>query len=371
MRIAAKLASYSLGLLALGVLVIPMTASAYITGQPGASGRFGQKCADCHGPTQYDGVTIRLPADNTSECFVDTDEGFKKSAVWTGQFGQAVAATIVVTKPEGEFVPQCPTKDPCCDGGLEEISPQVSCSAQSDCGDGEACWDFVNDTVVAVGGTGTCGSEILCPANTDCRAGVDSCGDMLVGFDAELVGGGSWSPGEGSRVRVTQAEPASSCTADADCGGGKVCWDFSSQQPSTDGLCGIAHTNEVVHSSPKSFAGEEATWDVTLTFPTEEETNAENPAVEVWIGANIANGNGLPDLNDVNGNFLATIQMGGSGLPSYCAQCDEGFEFDEEGNCVGPGGCGCSQGADSDLPLSGLAAFAGLFGLALWRRRRR
>jgi uncharacterized protein (TIGR03382 family) len=372
MRIAFKNVPALAGLALVSALTLPLTASAYLTGQPGASGRFGQKCADCHGPTQYDGVAIELPDANSSECWAEDDGGkLVKSKVWTASFGEEVAAKVVVTEPTGDKVPTCPERNACCDGGLEEISPQVACTLVGDCGEGEACWDFVNNTPVGAAG-GTCGLDIVCEANTDCRVGVDTCGDPIVGFDAELVGGGSWTPGEGSRIRVTQSEPSTTCTGDADCGTGKICWDFSTQQASSDGLCGIPSSNEVVHNFPKGFSGGEAVWDVTLKFPTEDEVNPDNPTVEIWIGANIANGNGLPDLGDVNGNFLATIPLGGGdALPSYCATCEEGFDFDEEGNCVGVGGCGCAHLSDEGVPAAGLAALFGLMGLALVRRRRR
>jgi hypothetical protein len=328
----------------------PLNAYGYSTGQPGASGRFGQSCSDCHGPGHYNAISLKLPEANTRECWAESQDdsgSMTRSLLWNAGFGAEVPIRIVIEEPTGEEAPLCPSRAACCDDA---------------------------------GG---------CEAGIDCRPGIDDCVGPVVGFNAEVVGGGLWVTGAGSRYRVTEAQPSSGCSSDDDCTGDEICWDFDAQTPSTNGLCGIPNRTEIVHSSPITFSNDEAGWDLSLVFPMEEEIGAATHSLEIWIGINMANGNGLPDLNDVSGSFYGTISMGPvPDLPHRCLVCDDGFEVNNEGACVPSSGngnpdsptgpdpspengavvCSCSAGVNGPS-LPAFLAIAFLWGWFAVRRR--
>ncbi len=120
---------------------------------------------------------------------------------------------------------------------------------------------------------------------------------------------------------------------------------------------------EVTHFAPAYFDGGAVTWNLTYTAPAEADYE---DAIQMWVGANVANGNGRADPKDLNSNYQGTFAMADR-LPSFCAVCDEdGTLPDANGNCSP--GCSHTNLPRESAPLGAVAL--GLLGLAFIRRRR-
>lgn len=162
---------------------------------------------------------------------------------------------------------------------------------------------------------------------------------------------------------VTSEDAASGTVTGCRCDDGYVL----SPEPGPDTTppysCVLASGTEVTHSQAKIFGGNAVEWNLNYTAPTEAEYTG---AVEFFVGANIANGNGMADQADLNSNYNLVLAVGGQ-LPDFCAVCEDGAVPDENGTCGG--GCGCDTTGEAGAPwaLAGMASLA----LLAFRRRRR
>jgi hypothetical protein len=178
--------------------------------------------------------------------------------------GQAYTVSVDIAAASASDVP-CPTNDCCSDDAVA----------------GDACLNRPGSNKVCnVAGQATC-----------CQPGLTVCNEPLAGFNAEVVGGGAFVAGADTKLLTN---------------GGDV-------DPS-----------EISHTAPKG-AGSGAQWQFDYTAPAEGEISG---AVEFWVGANVANGNGFDDLNDLNSNFFLTAAVedsaGNLELPGFCLACPNG-----------------------------------------------
>lgn len=295
-------------LLALVLLVAPSSAFAFSEGQTGFSGRTpGQSCLQCHGSKQYDGMKFRIETDETAPCYQD---GGAEAEIPLLRAGETYTA-IVEIAPPGANAPVCPTHNCCDPGNGENWPPDVD----------EAC-------MLRRG----CGPE---NANACCQPGLDVCDGPRAGFNAEVVGGGAYVAGDGTRLKRVGDE-----------------------------LFG----NEITHSIPKSVANGGA-WSFQYTAPAAGDLSR---GLEFWVGANIANGNDFDDPLDLNSNFVlhAAVQDadGNMQMPGFCLVCPNGSP-PAFGSCC----CNSSAAAGEVGAAGSYGSFAALsfLGFLLLRRRRR
>lgn len=203
-------------------------------------------------------------------------------------------------------------------------SDQVPCPGNTCCNgdavEGDACLNRPDSGLCTVENQQQC-----------CQPGLDVCGDPVAGFNAEVVGGGAFVAGESTKLLSNGGE----------------------EDPS-----------EISHTSPAN-AGGGASWTFNYTAPADDQVGS---AVEFWVGANVANGNGFADPNDLNANYqlAAAVQKSDGSLevPGYCLVCPNGNPP--------VAGCCCNATVSEDFgPRGTYLAFAllSLLGFAFTRKR--
>jgi len=383
-------------------------AMANAEGQFGYTGRGGRSCLNCHGSQQYDGLKATLsPAPETMDCMVKVGEGqYKLDQVL--KLAPGAQHTITVTLPAGGQQPQCPAYS-CCnnDGaGADALCMQEDFSVDGIPQEPGTCVPFLNECgdVTAGfnaeaygGGTFSVATGGACDAAGQCGAGytcVDTSADGQYNADDTC---------EDVRVKAISLVNRGLCTVDGECppdfecvdtvdtitgpcSATGTCVDEGSEclDDNADGAlndqddCHDVYNNQdsCVHKDvvaggtapvqltqrvPATFGGADITWTATYTAP-----QSAPDGVELWVGANVANGNGKADGNDLNSNYVQRLTVGDA-VPSFCAVCPDGSLPDEQGNCAG---CTSMAVPETSFPAS-IAAVFGLLGLAFARRRRR
>lgn len=307
-------------LLPLAVLLVADAAAAFRGGRIDFSGR-ERSCLECHGSRQYDGLKFSIGAIAGQEpCGFVNDEGeFQLVELPLLEHGKAYPATIEIPEPSGDNVPVCPTND-CCD-----ISNPPS--------EGDACLNRPG----ARGGPMQCTPDDFLAGC--CEPDLDNCTDAegnpyyQAGFNAEDAAGGTFTPGEAADTQLLRRE-------------------------------GELVTNQITHTTAKRFEGAGVKWTFQYTPPPIESGNG----VEIYVGANVANGNFLDDNGDLNSNYrYAAVVTDGEkyAYPGYCQVCPDG-RSSLDGGC-----CSCmstdpESGVYSTFAILGLLAF-----MATGNRRRR
>ncbi len=290
-------------------LLSSSTALAFSEGQTGFSGRTpGQSCLQCHGTLSYDGMKLTIDTEETLPCF---QEDHPEAQVPVLEAGQTYTAVVEITAPAGDQVPVCPGSN-CCDPGDGTDWPPA---------DGEVCME-----------RGGCTAE---NANLCCQPGLNVCSGPRAGFNAEVVGGGAFIAGDGTRLKRV-----------------------------ADELFG----NEITHSIPKDVASG-GSWSFQYTAPAAPDLTR---GLEFWVGANVANGNDFDDPADRNSNFVlhAAVQDadGNVQMPGFCLVCPNGAP-------PAFGSCCCNSSASGGVSTAGsygsLALLSLLGFLLLGRRRER
>lgn len=289
-------------------LLAPAGALAYAEGQTGYSGRTaGQSCLQCHGSNQYDGLAVTIDTDEEAPC--STSEGEIMLPVVTT--GATIGISVTLPAVSGGTGPTCPTAN-CCDPGDGTDWPPAA--------DATCLQSFGNN----------CDTT---NANACCSPGMDVCGGALAGFNAEVVGGGAFVATDGTRLEISGGEEVA---------------------------------DEITHTVPKSVEDQAAAWSFQYTAPD----SLPPSGLEIWVGANVANGNGLADLEDLNSNAKGVVAVtdgnGAYSMPDYCAVCPNGS--------LPVAGCCCNGSSAVDpSPRSAYLTFAvvALLGFVFTGRRRR
>lgn len=156
----------------------------------------------------------------------------------------------------------------------------------------------------------------------------------MAGFNAEVVGGGKFTEGQGTRLLIEGGEP---------------------------------NGREITHNTPGRFVDGKASWAFQFTAPAAEEAG-EN-GLEIWVGANVANGNGREDPLDMNSNYKLDVALSDGtdvvSVPGYCLVCSSG-KLAVNGQC-----CTCVSAKPGAGTWGFLGAMSALSFLLLGRRRRR
>jgi MYXO-CTERM domain-containing protein len=163
-----------------------------------------------------------------------------------------------------------------------------------------------------------------------------------------------------ANATVTSEDAASGTVTGCACNDGYLLSPQPGPNTTPPYSCVLASGAEVTHSQAKLFNGADVEWNLKYTAPTEDEYT---DAVRFYVGANVANGNGVADQADLNSNYQLVLAVGDA-LPGFCAVCENGELPDDNGQCSG---CGCSATNTSEAPY----ALAGLAALALFVVRRR
>lgn len=297
------------GALALALLLSPGSALAYSEGQTGFSGRTpGQSCLQCHGSKQYDGMKFRIETEDTAPCFQGDGA---EAEVPLLEAGKTYTAYVEIAAPGGD-APLCPTHN-CCNPGTGENWPPA---------EDEACMER--------GGCTAADDPNLC-----CKPGIDLCAGPRAGFNAEVVGGGEFAPGDGTRLKRVG-----------------------------DDLFG----NEITHAIPKDVANGGA-WTFQYTAPAPTDLAR---GLEFWVGANVGNGNDIEDPEDKNSNFVlhAAVQDsdGNIQMPGFCLVCPNGAPPAFGSCCCNSSAAGGDVGAAGGYGSFALLSFLGFL---LLRRRGR
>lgn len=283
-----------------------MPVSAYSQGQTSYSGR-DRSCLSCHGTKQYDGMKFRIATEDTFPCDVADGDPVNLPLL---KAGRTYAAVVEIAAPSGADAPSCPTEN-CCDPGTGENFPPPS----------EA-------TCMVRGG---CTAE---NANACCTPGLNICEGASAGFNAEVVGGGTFIADTGTRLAYLGDETLG---------------------------------NEITHDFPKSVTAG-GSWTFQYTAPA---TGDATSALEFWVGANVANGNGIEDPEDLNSNYLVYAALedddGNVQVPDFCLVCPDGSPAS--------GGCCCNSqgqpGGGTPATFASLSVLSLLGALLVGRRRRR
>lgn len=307
-------------LLPLALLLVADGAAAFRGGRIDFSGR-ERSCLECHGSRQYDGLQFSLGSvAGTEPCgFVNAEGEFQVAELPLLEHGKTYPATVEIPLPTGNNVPVCPTND-CCDPANP---PQ----------EGDACLNR----------PGARGGPMICTPDDFlagcCEPGLDECTDAngnplyQAGFNAEDAAGGTFEPGDDGDTQLLPRE-------------------------------GELVTNQITHTNAKLFNGAGVKWAFHYTPPSID----TGKGVEIYVGANVANGNFLDDNGDLNSNYrYAAVVTDGEryAYPGYCQICPDG-RSSLDGSC-----CSCmSTGTGSDV-YSTFAMLGFLAFLATGNRRRR
>lgn len=298
-----------------GMLVAP-SALAFSDGQTDLTGRVpGESCLKCHGTDQYAGSTVEVVGAELGNC-VTQDSMFQLPILTAGS---TVTVKVSVAEP-GDDEAACPANN-CCD-------------ADTPPGEGAVCLTLNqedNITCDADEYLGCCQTNLnSCPDGKNAGFNIEAV-DPGCGTDAECDGLGAFAAGDGVRLGRALGE------------------DIPTQ---------------ATHVAPRSFDGGPVSWEMDYTVP-----NQATNGVTFWAGVNVANGNFLADVGDLNSNYrLDAFVTDGETVsaPDFCAVCPNGALPDESGQCPA---CMCVGAGANSLP-AGLAGLA-LLGLVVGRRRRR
>jgi MYXO-CTERM domain-containing protein len=294
-----------------------------------------------------------------ADCTSGANAGFNMEVVNGGAFTLANAAEGVrfetatgVAVPGEQFA--CLGGPLCTPLGEAECADQtqyqggnpatpVACDAEA-CGLGQAgcnceLGDGFTCTGADVNGTGACTKAVACD-----------------GYD-------TFPNGCPTNATVTSEDAASGTIVGCACEDGYALSPEPGPETAPPYACVLASGTEVTHSQAKVFGGAAAEWNLKYTAPTEDEYT---DAVLFYVGANIANGNGVADQADLNSNYQVVVAVGDT-LPAFCAVCEDGALPDENGQCGG--GCGCSTTATGEAPFA-LLGLAALAALGVRRRKR-
>lgn len=287
------------------VLSAASSAAAFSNGQYGYSGK-SNSCQQCHGATEYQGIDVKFDAANTYGCTTQAGETLSLPFL---KYGESMKVTLTVKKPEGADAPVCPT---------------------------EAC-----DVAACSEASGRC-RELYNVNQGQCPFTLTTCGAPLGGFNASIDGVGTFeSLDDSTRVLV----------------GGSVMNPDGTTTPIRDG-------SEITHRLARQLADTDAVWEFTYKAPEK----GLGP-VSLFVGANVANGNGWADTDDRNTNLVYGVALLDEAtntvqLPPFCAACEGQAMPDANGQCPA---CACTA-----LPsTSGVAGVAVVGLLALLSRRRR
>lgn len=307
-------------LLPLALLLVADAAAAFRGGRIDFSGR-ERSCLECHGSRQYDGLKFSLGGVATTEpCGFEDEAGeFKVVDLPLLSFATSYPATVEIPEPSGADAPICPDND-CCDAA----NPPA---------EGAACLNRPG----ARGGPMVCSTDDFVAGC--CEPDLDNCTDLegnpnyQAGFNAEVDGGGEFSPGEAGDTQILRRE-------------------------------GELVPEQITHTTAKTFDGQGAKWAFNYTTPAA----GGEEAIQIYVGANVANGNFLDDNGDLNSNFqFAAVLTDGESyvFPGYCQLCSDGRSTSDGGCCscvtATPG-----RGVWTSLAVVGLLAF-----VTTGRRRRR
>lgn len=338
------------------VVLAALPASAYSRGRFNQSGKTSEgSCLACHGARQYDGMKLRLEGVETASCSVEIAGRTQELTFPKIMYGQRVEAYIEIPTPEGADVPVCPTNN-CCDA-----------SAAPDPGD-EADYACVARGI-QLGYTECSASDFLGCCEPDlalCRA-PEGLSVATAGFNAEVVNGGRFDTlvRDCGTDRVCPGEPGYN-EPDADGTEGDGTLDTSDQTKlwgEVEG--GTVDPRQATHTRARHFVDGQAAWKMFYVAPEAEET--EGPP-RIYVGANVANGNGQADPMDLNSNYAIDVVLtdGTDDLyPDYCLVCSDG-SLAVDGAC-----CTCVSAAPSAGTWGFLSACSLLGFLLLGRRRPR
>ncbi len=334
-------------------LLLASSASAFSGGQFGYSGK-DNSCLACHGSETYPAISVAFTGADTASCVLKDGAFFTIPVI---DYEAQVTLTLTLAKPEGDEVPGCPTA---CDATL--------------CGtDGDPC-------------------EHMYQVNGYCPVGADICDAALAGFNAELDSavGLFEASDDGTRVISNGSIPGPLEVQDPEvvcdmANMGTECDDENgyacTMRPGDTTVCArsgsipLRDGSQITHRIPKQTVSSDATWDFKYTAPSKADADAagDRAPAGIYIGANVANGNGVADLKDKNANVVFAVALrdadGSVVLPEFCGVCDDGQAPDATGQCPACA-CASTHAAGSGGTASG-AALAGLAALLVLRRRRR
>lgn len=335
--------------LLVGALMSALPVHAYTRGRFNQSGKTPQEsCLACHGARQYGGMKLRLEGADTASCFVEIADRTEELTFPKLMYGQKVEAIIEIPTPSGEDAPRCPTND-CC-----------NLDAPPDRSDDEA-YACVERGIQL----GICSADdfVGCcqPGLSQCRA-LEGLSVAVAGFNAEVINGGHFDP-------LTR-----------DCGTDHLCeGDDGYISPDSDGtegdgtldttdqtkLLGQGPTldaRQATHVRPRHFKEGQAAWKMYFVAP---EAGTVEGVPRIYVGANVANGNGLEDPMDLNSNYVTDIVLtdGNEDIyPDYCLVCADG-SLSADGAC-----CTCVSSSPSAGTWGFLSACSLLGFLLLGRR---
>lgn len=321
---ALKLQS-SLLLLPLAVLLLADSAAAFRGGRIDFSGR-ENSCLNCHGSRQYDGLKFSLGSVAATEpCGFENEAGeFTVVDLPLLDFATTYPATVEIPEPSGADAPICPDND-CCDAA-NPPSADAACL----------------DRPGARGGPMVCSTDDFLAGC--CEPDLDNCVDAegnpnyQAGFNAEVTGGGTFSPPE----RAPEDPAADTQLLPRE---------------------GVVVENQITHTTAKRFEGQGVKWAFNFTTPPATATEA----VQIYVGANVANGNFLDDNGDLNSNYqYAAVLTDGENyvFPGYCQLCSDG-RSSIDGGC-----CSCTSTTPGSGVWTSLAVLS-MLGFVTLRRRRR
>ena len=326
-----KMSRYAGVMIVAGATLFAGSAFAFEGGQTGFSGRQGgaNSCLACHGSGNFDGATIAIAGETTNCSPNDGSADFEIPLINVG-----ATVPVSVTLPAPATAPACPADD-CC-GETQPGDPNEACLNRPGANRTCAPADF---------------AACCQPGLNDCTAGA------VAGFNIEVTGSGI--------LGIPGSQQA--CEELADCPDGELC--RNDVCVASDVRFEGEDLQQLTHSFSKP-AGAGTDWTVNYVAPPSLDAAAEGPAF--FLGANIANGNGFDDNQDLNGNFqLSAGLTDGEGnfvMPGGCLVCGDNGRPAVNGSC-----CACvSASPGSSVAFTGgIAALLGFFLVGGKRRRRR
>lgn len=296
--------------LAAVALLVAAPAAAFSEGQFGFSGK-ENSCLACHGSNSYAGITVASDAAEKTLCVQGTGQEAVRYEIPVVRYGQSTKLTLTIAKPD-EGAVGCPEED--CD--------VAACSEAS----------------------GVCRKAY--DKNEICPQTLNECGTPLGGFNAAIDGAGTWESVDDSTRVLTE--------------GGVM-------DPETGETDPVEPSTEITHRLARQLGDGPAIWTFTYKAPATA-AEATGEAAAIYIGANVANGNGWADDADLNTNITYGVALVDDAtqtaiLPPYCGACAGNKIPDAEGKCPA---CACTA-----IPTSSGAAGALVLGVLVLATRRR
>ena len=339
-----------------GAVLTALPAGAYSRGRFNQSGKTSKEsCLACHGSRQYDGLSFRFEGVDSASCSVEVAGRTQELTFPKIMYGQRVEAFIEIPTPAGDDAPQCPTNN-CCDANAvpdRNDEADYACVARGiQLGYTECSAD---------GFLGCCE-----PGLAVCRA-PEGLSVATAGFNAEVVNGGYFD------VLTRDCGSDGICPGDTGYGApdadgteGDGTFDTSDQTKLWgDVQGGTIDPRQATHIRARHFVDGKAAWKLYFVAPEENEANG---SPRIYVGANVANGNGQADPMDLNSNYVTDVVLtDGSAeiYPDYCLVCDDG-SLAVDGAC-----CTCVSAAPSAGTWGFMSASSLLGFLLLGRRRTR